>query len=282
MGEQGKLFYDRVARYKLIKNAPAEKKIIKKPGDCPWGGKYSCEYCKTGERTEVSLQPLGRTIYDVAGCYKKVAYEELISRSGLTGIELQHTFEKAHIDKQNEKLFRRLKSYNPSLGEGLYISAIKTADNPLGNGTGKSYALHALTHQLCRNGIKCLYSRTVDFLMELRAALDDGTQESESKVLRRYTHIPVLLWDDLGKENFRSEWAPEKFYYVIDYRVRTKRPLILSSNFDLPEIEARFGIDNYGPAIASRLAGCCETWKLGGADRRIRKNKAKEKGGQQC
>ena len=40
-----------------------------------------------------------------------------------------------------------------------------------------------------------------------------------------------------------------------------------------PEIEERFGIDNFGPAIASRLAGFCEFLKLGGPDRRLRRVK---------
>ena len=54
------------------------------------------------------------------------------------GIELNHLCEKAIIDEHNRELYTYL---------------------PEGNGTGKSYALHALTHRLCRMGIPCLYVR---------------------------------------------------------------------------------------------------------------------------
>lgn len=259
-------------RQEILKKAPVITKVIKSPQECPWreNSWRRCEECQMGKREESQLEPEPlRTIYDVSSCYSEVRYRELIKKSGLMGIELNHLFENAIIDEHNRELFTYLMEWEPSVGGGIYIAAKKDPDNPQGNGTGKSYALHALTHRLCRMGIPCLYGRTVDFLMQLRAAYDEGSQESESRVLRRYTHVPVLLWDDLGKESFRTDWGPEKFYYVIDYRVRTNKPIIISSNFDLAEIEAKFGRDNFGPAIASRLAGFCEVWTLGGPDRRL-------------
>lgn len=267
----------KMAEARLVESAPAKSKVIKTPKECPWKNSYrQCEDCKEGKRTEARLEPEPiKLLYDVAKCYSYVKHKELISKSGLAGIELQHTFENAYLNCHNERLYRYLMSWDHTRAGGIYIGAHKDINNPQGNGTGKSYALHSLVHRLCRIGVPCLYSRTVDFLMQLRAAYDDGTQESESKVLRRYTHIPVLLWDDLGKENFKTDWAPEKFYYVIDYRVRTNRPMIISSNFSLAEIETRFGLYNFGPAIASRLAGFCEMWTLGGPDRRIQKSSKK-------
>lgn len=248
-------------------------KVIKSPKECPWRDDpwRKCEDCQNGTREESQIEPEPRrTIYDVGACFMEVRYQELIDKSGLVGIELNHFFESAEIDKYNRELYTYLMEWEPTIGGGIYIAAKKDPDNPQGNGTGKSYALHALTHRLCRMGIPCLYGRTVDFLMQLRAAYDNGAQESERKVLNRYTNVPVLLWDDLGKESFRTEWGPEKFYYVIDCRVRTNKPIIISTNFDLGEIEAKFGRDNFGPAIASRLAGFCEMWTLGGPDRRVK------------
>lgn len=260
-------------REKILKKAPVITKTIKTPEECPWQDNPWCEECQSGTREEGQIEPEPlRVIYDVKTCFTETRYQALIRRSGLVGIELQHTFENATLDEYNRGLYTRLMEWEPSAEGGIYITSEKSPDNPQGNGTGKSYALHALTHRLCRMGVPCLYGRTVDFLMQLRAAYDEGSQESESRVLRRYTQVPVLLWDDLGKESFRTDWGPEKFYYVIDYRVRTNKSIIISSNFDLAEIEARFGQDNFGPAIASRLAGFCEMWTLGGPDRRAMVN----------
>jgi hypothetical protein len=257
----------------ILKQAPVVTKAIKSPKECPWRDNpwRSCDDCQKGKREESQIEPEPlRKIYDVSVCFAEMRYLELISKSGLIGIELHHFFKNAAIDKYNRELYTYLMEWKPAIGGGIYIAAEKDPKNPQGNGTGKSYALHALTHRLCRMGIPCLYGRTTDFLMQLRAAYDDGTQESEHKVLNKYTKVPVLLWDDLGKENFKTEWGPEKFYHVIDYRVRTNKPIIISTNFSLAEIESRFGRDNFGPAIASRLAGFCEMWTLGGPDRRVK------------
>lgn len=257
----------------ILAKAPVVTKAIKSPKECPWRDSYwrKCEDCQKGTREESQIEPEPlRMVYDVSACFAEMRYRELIEKSGLMGIELHHFFENAALDKHNRELYARLMKWDPSAGGGIYIAAEKDPNNPQGNGTGKSYALHALTHRLCRLGVSCLYGRTVDFLMQLRAAYDDDTQESERRVLSRYINVPVLLWDDLGKESFRTDWGPEKFYYVIDYRVKTNKPIIISTNFDLGEIEAKFGRDNFGPAIASRLAGFCEMWTLGGPDRRVK------------
>ncbi len=259
-------------RQEILKKAPVVTKNITSPEECPWQSSplRICDNCRNGTREQSQLEPKPqRIIYDVSLCYSEMQYKRLISKSGLVGIELNHFFENAVIDNYNRRLYTYLMTWNPSSGGGIYITAKKDPDNPQGNGTGKSYALHALTHRLCRMGISCLYGRTVDFLMQLRSAYDEGSQESESRILNRYSKVPVLLWDDLGKENIKSDWGTEKFYYVVDYRVKTNRPIIISSNFGLDEIEAKFGRDNFGPAIASRLAGFCELWDLGGPDRRV-------------
>lgn len=263
-------------RQEALNKASIATKVISSPEQCPWQNNpwRMCEECRDGKREDSQLEPVPiKIVYDVRECYSEVRYRELIGKSGLVGIELTHTFENAIIDRYNRDLYTYLMEWDPTTGNGIYISVRKDPQNPQGNGTGKSYALHALTHRLCRMGIPCLYARTVDFLMELRAAYDEGSQESETKVLRRYTQVPVLLWDDLGKERFKSDWGPEKFYYVIDYRVRARKPIVISSNFSLDDIEERFGDENFGPAIVSRLAGFCEVWTLGGPDRRIRKIK---------
>lgn len=256
-------------------------KTILSPDQCLWRG-YSrrqydeygwpihrdCDYCESGKRNHIDQE------YDVSECYRLVQYKELLDDSGLTGKALKHTFQAAKIDKYNEKLYRYLADeWTPEKG-GVYITAQKTKDNPQGNGTGKTYALHATVHKLCRMGIRCLYARTVDFLTDLKSAYEEGTQKSESKVLRKYMNVPVLIWDDLGKENIRTEWGPEKFYQVIDYRAEMELPIVISSNFLLDELATRFGADNFGPAIVSRLAGACygQIFVLGGPDRRFKQS----------
>jgi DNA replication protein DnaC len=266
-----RILADLEARKKMFGAAPKIKKKVTQPEQCPF--EYlSCDDCKCGVRIVNISEPVPvQCIYEVSDCWGEVMYRKLIRESRLVGIELKHTFEAAKIDCYNKELYQYLQNWDYTKGIGVYIGAQKDENNPQGNGTGKSYALHALVHRLCREGVRCLYARTVDFLKDLQATYNDDSKESEIKVLAKYANVPVLLWDDLGKESFRSDWGPERFYHIIDERVRNGRPIVISSNFGIEELEQRFGDGNHGPAIVSRLAGHCEYFLLGGPDRRLSK-----------
>lgn len=249
-------------RLKIMEQVPVTEKTVSKPNECPWG-RWNCEYCKDGVRVDFFWEPEPHKIrYHVEQCYQLQRYHRLVKESGLVGIELEHTFERATIDQHNGYLYKYLQRWDVTKGGGIYIVGP--------NGTGKSYALHALAHRLAWEGVSCLYSRTVDFLAKLRASYEINSQESEDKIMHKYCSVPVLLWDDIGKESFKTEWAPEKFYYVIDYRVRTNKALVISSNFEPETLEKRLGEDNYGPAVVSRLLGYCDIHRLNGPDRRLK------------
>jgi len=253
----------------LLQNAPVVEYKILDPSMCIWEYRQ-CEICG---KEEVIEEPdfgaqIKRMRYDVRECYKTVYGRKLLKESGLQGEEVMHSFENAVVDNYNREVIETLKKWQPNGGRGIILSSHRTKTNPLGNGTGKSYMLHALTRKLCLEGYTCRYGRTVDFLAELKRAYDsdDG---SEYEVTQAYIDCDVLLWDDLGKENIRSDWAPERFFYVIDRRVTLKKPMVISTNLTVAEIEEHFGKDNFGPAIVSRLLGSCDILFLDGPDRRL-------------
>lgn len=253
----------------LLQNAPVVEYKILDPSMCIWEYRQ-CEKCG---KEEVIEEPdfgaqIKRMRYDVRECYKTVYGRKLLKESGLQGEEVMHSFENAVVDNYNREVIETLRKWQPNGGRGIILSSHRTKTNPLGNGTGKSYMLHALTRKLCLEGYTCKYGRTVDFLAELKRAYDsdDG---SEYEVTQAYIDCDVLLWDDLGKENIRSDWAPERFYYVIDRRVTLKKPMVISTNLTVAEIEEHFGKDNFGPAIVSRLLGSCDILFLDGPDRRL-------------
>jgi len=247
---------------------------IASPEMCPFRASFlnDCSNCRRANGI-ISVDENGvKRRYDTSACLKEMVYRHYIAQSGLEGIELKHTFENAVIDKWNQRVYQYLQQWNWKSGEGIYIAAEKSNQNKLGNGTGKSYALHALTHRLCREGVGCYYIRTVDFLQQLKESYEGRSMATETEILERYAKVPVLLLDDIGKENVRTEWAAERFYYLIDTRIRFERPTVYASNFLLSELEERFGLDNFGPAISSRIAGSCVLFTLGGPDRRLLKN----------
>lgn len=210
-----------------------------------------------------------RIKYDTRACLQVKHYQDAIKNSGLVGDELGHSFRTAVLDRYNRDLYGYLKTWNAQTPAGIYIYGGKTKENPGGNGTGKSFALHCLVHKMAHTGKRPIYAQTVDLLHEVKATYQEDSRRTEDQVLRKYKNADILLLDDFGKERFRDpEWAGEKFYFIIDNRIRAGLPLVIASNFTLAEIEARFG-NNHGSAIYSRLFKYCQQWILGGPDRRI-------------
>ncbi len=265
-----KRIQERLARHA---NDPVFEQTITSPRECPFDT-YDCEYCESGLRRIDDNDNSVKYKYHVSKCYGEVRYQKLLEKSGIKGIQKTQTFNAAKIDTYNRQMYGDLRSWNPYSGHGIYITSPKDPDkNPQGNGTGKSYAMCALIHRLCREGIPCLFSSTINFLQEIRSTYSEFALENEIRVFDRYVRVGVLFWDDMGKESIKkdTEWVPEKIYHIINERVLLQRPIVISSNFSIPELEGRFGEFNHGPAIASRLIEhCCgNIYELGGPDRRF-------------
>jgi len=257
------------AKMEALKNAPVKEVPVNSPTMCPVN-ETAC-YWDCSSKGYITIDELGpvphRIKFITKDCFQFVRYRDLIRKSGLQGEELKHTFDDAIVDDWNREAIKVLQNWDPKLGRGIILTSHRTKSNPRGNGTGKSYMMHALTHKLCREGYHCFFSRTVDYLADLRKAYDEGGNEFE--ITRKYVDVDVLLWDDLGKENIKSDWVAERFYYIIDRRITLNRPLVISTNLSMPEIAEHYGNDNFGPAIASRLAGNCNILYLDGPDRRL-------------
>jgi DNA replication protein DnaC len=75
----------------------------------------------------------------------------------------------------------------------------------------------------------------------------------------------LLHVDDLGAEK-SSDWVLEQLYAIIDERYIEGRAVVVTTNLDLPQLEAQIG-----PRTVSRLAEICgDPLPLFGDDQRYR------------
>jgi hypothetical protein len=264
----------------------SEPIVIDSPGECPWRrvkGR-NCDECRRqgGLLAYWSVSPLERRRYDVRGCLRVVGEQlrevrieelkELIRTAGLTDEEGRHTLTRAAIDEHNRAAYEYLGKWRPGSG-GIYLTAKRDGMNPTGNGVGKSYALHALCVRLACEGVSSLYRTTAAFLTALRESFDlESFRDSEADIIKAYVDAPVLLLDNIGGENIGrdSDWAANRLFQVIDERIRRGNPIVAAGRFGLDYLAGHFG-EKHGPDIASRLAGHCTVFALGGGDRRLAK-----------
>ena len=107
-------------------------------------------------------------------------------------------------------------------------------------GTGKSFFAGCIANALLEKGVPVLmtnFSRILNTLTGMH--FEDRNQFIDS--LNRYS---LLIIDDLGIER-NSEFALEQVFNVIDSRYRSKKPLIITTNLTLSEL-------NNTPDIAHR------------------------------
>ena len=72
----------------------------------------------------------------------------------------------------------------------------------------------------------------------------------------------ALVLDDIDKVS-PTRYAQTVLFQAIDERVNEGTPLLITTNLSYHHLR-----ENYGEAIASRVAGYCEAARIGGADRR--------------
>lgn len=137
-------------------------------------------------------------------------------------------------------------------------------------GSGKTHLACSIARYLIEQkqvGVK--FVRIVDLLCDIRKTFDENENyrtENESELVRKYTRVPLLILDDLGSEK-TTDWVRQILYQIIDERWLEQMPIIVTSNLNLEELEARFE-----ERIVSRIACMCRLVESREYDYRLKKS----------
>lgn len=157
-------------------------------------------------------------------------------------------------------------------------AAIKAArryaqDKPLkwlyvygGCGTGKTFLISLLGKELIGAGLEVVFTDFQSILEELKDSFDDKAVTT-SAVLDKYETCEVLILDDVGTGWFR-DWGVSVLHQIIDTRYNAERRTIITSNYDMDDLEERLSMQEKYAArrIISRLREMSEDLYMGEAD----------------
>ena len=107
-------------------------------------------------------------------------------------------------------------------------------------GNGKSHLAAAIVNALIGQGVSCVFRTVPSLLKTIQATWDEDIGVTEHGLIQALISADLVVLDDAGAEKW-SEWSEATLYYVIDERYRWKRPVIVTSNCSLDELEARVG-----------------------------------------
>lgn len=98
-------------------------------------------------------------------------------------------------------------------------------------GTGKSYTAACIANELLNKRVAVVMTSFVKILQDIQ-----GGQVDEKQYIDKLNAARLLIIDDLGTER-NTDYALEKVYNVIDSRYRAGKPLILTTNMTLREMQ---------------------------------------------
>ena len=141
------------------------------------------------------------------------------------------TFSTFKLNSNNETHLRIAKRYVDKFDE-LY-----TKNQGLlfyGNvGTGKTHLACCIGNELI-NKMKSVFATSlVKILSQIRL---NGSRSLEEDLIKKMNAARLLILDDLGAER-NTDFALETAYNIIDSRYRSKKPMIVTTNLSLQEMQ---------------------------------------------
>lgn len=197
---------------------------------------------------------------------RKYQVNELVYTSNLGRRFKERTFETFKTNNTNREIFNKTLNYAQNFidlekkGKGLFITGAV--------GTGKTHLSVAIANYLMYEEIiPVKFGNVTNLLSEVKSSYDKQAIESESEIIEALSRVRLLIIDDLGKEK-ATEWSNNIIYTIINNRYEDYKPLIVTTNLSVKELE-----NTIGEATVSRLIEMCDGVKINGVD--YRKNKLK-------
>ena len=136
-----------------------------------------------------------------------------------------------------------------------------------GVGTGKSYFAGCIANALMEQEVSVRMTNFALILNDLAASF-----EGRNEYIARLCRAPLLILDDFGMER-GTEYGLEQVYSVIDSRYRSRRPLIVTTNIPLQDLQ--HPQDTAHARIYDRLLEMCAPIRFSGEN--FRRTTAQDK-----
>ena len=160
-----------------------------------------------------------------------------------------------------ERTFRLCQTYAAEFGEGSESLLFSGS-----TGLGKTFLSACIAAAVSDRGYSVIYEPASHLLGKMERARFSGDEEARRET-DKYTQCDLMIIDDLGTE-MGGQFTTAALYSVINDRILSKKPTIISTNLNSEDLEKR-----YSTQIASRLLGAYKRIAFVGQDIRRLKNR---------
>lgn len=200
---------------------------------------FYCEKCRDAGYTEEGY----------CDCFKRELSKQMLENSNLSSAYGEKTFKnfdlsyyKDPVDREKMELTlgyakKYVKNFNTKKENLLFMGR---------SGSGKTFISCAIGIAIAERGNFVCYTQAQDMISDFESE-KFGKADGKTKDTVKYFDADLLIIDDLGSE-FRTQFAESVIYSVLNSRLNSGKPMIISTNFRPGEISGE-----YHERIVSRL-----------------------------
>ena len=257
---------------KLIDEAVEQSKINIRVNEGDYTGKDGLLYCgKCNTKKQAEIEVLGeiRRPFCVCKCEKEKMDREEAQRKRAELIyrlrrdcfwdnKKMHDYTFANDDMKNERITKAMQNYVANFaelkkqGKGLLLHG--------SCGTGKTFAACEIANALIEMGYPVLVTNFAEIINTLQSTFE------KQEYIDSFNRYALLVIDDLGIER-DTAFAKEQVYNVIDERIKSGLPMIITTNLTLDKITKTEDIGY--KRIYERILERCMPIEVEGQNRRM-------------
>jgi len=118
-----------------------------------------------------------------------------------------------------------------------------------GYGCGKTHLAAAIANHVIETGSPALFVVVPDLLDHLRSTYSPTSNVTYDQRFEDIRTASLLVLDDLGSHN-TTPWAQEKLFQLFNYRYNAQLPTVVTTNYELEEIDIRIRSRLIDPDLA--------------------------------
>lgn len=116
-------------------------------------------------------------------------------------------------------------------------------------GLGKTHLSLAIAREVIEKGYGVIYISAQNMITKLEKEKFQNYSKCYGESDRHFIDCDLLIMDDLGTE-YVTQFSSAAIYNIINSRIMMNKPTIVSTNFNMKELEK-----NYSPRMVSRIIG---------------------------
>jgi len=182
----------------------------------------------------------------------------------------------SYKEEQAPIIFDAIKSIEPQLAQPVFDLTIESTGNFVANDiiVHNTHLAASICHRVLdrwngeRTVCPVLFISEPDIYRRIQATFnytqeEKHTRESEEQIMWGLLYTPLLILDDVGKEQRTdTRFVQRKMFEIINGRYNNQRPIVLTTNKSAKELELYLG-NNTDQASFNRLVEMCVSTKEG-------------------